>query len=684
MASSRLSRELSLSDAVVLGLGSMMGAGIFASLGPAAQSAGAGLIVSVFLAATAAFLNATSVAQLAALFPESGGAYVYGRKQWGPFTGFLAGWAFVIGKSASCAAMALTFAHYMVPQHPSLTAAALLLALTAINYFGIQKTVFATRWLVAGVLATLALTLALPWFSDPSELQPFTSPFSSGWTGVFEGAGLLFFAFAGYARIATLGEEVREPRRTIPKAIALALGMTFVVYLLVVGTVLAFLPLSSIASGSQATLAMLVESSSFPQWTFLVRWGAGLASLSVLLSLIAGISRTLFAMGSQKDMPRFLAAVHPKYKVPHRAELTIGLLLSLLVTTTDLRSAIGFSSFAVLLYYAIANTSAIRLKNKQRFYPQLFAFAGLGICLALAFSLPTSSVVRGSWLMTLGATYYLIKDFLSLKTTNNRLAHYAEPTVGALFALWPRSRPTAKQFHRAQLIAHRGAKNPDLGILENTLSAFSRCLDHGVYGIELDVRWTQDNQPVITHDDNTERVFGKNLSIGQVSLKELQQTLPELPSLEDVVHQFGKKLHMMIEIKELPNKAQVERVREVLAKLKPIDDYHLITLNKKFLEPFVDLPSEAFLSVSFTNPGAMSQIALDHQWGGVTGHFLLLNSKIFKRHRDKNQKIGTGFVSSRNLLFRELKREADWLFTNDALKMQAIIDKGREQFPLSR
>ncbi|MBO0914549.1 APC family permease, partial [Streptomyces laculatispora] len=220
-----LQRRLGVPDAVMIGLGSMIGAGIFASLAPAARAAGSGLLLGLALAAAVAFCNATSSARLAALYPASGGTYVYGREQLGEFWGYLAGWAFIVGKTASCAAMALTVGSYIWPGQAHSVAVAAVVALTAVNYAGVQKSALLTRIIVAVVLAVLAAVVFASLTSSAVDTARLDIGTDATAGGVLQAAGLLFFAFAGYARIATLGEEVRDPARTIPRAVPIALGI---------------------------------------------------------------------------------------------------------------------------------------------------------------------------------------------------------------------------------------------------------------------------------------------------------------------------------------------------------------------------------------------------------------------------------------------------------------------------
>jgi APA family basic amino acid/polyamine antiporter len=401
----RLARRLGLVDAVTLGLGAMIGAGVFAAFGPAARAAGNGLTLGLAIAAFVAYCNATSSAQLAAIYPESGGAYVYGQKRLGRFWGFLAGWGFVLGKLASCAAMAMTFGRYAEPGLARPLAVGAVLALTWVNYRGIEKTVVLTRIIVAIVLLALGVVVGAVWLGGAADFGRVWPLAGTSPRGVLESAGFLFFAFAGYARLATLGEEVLDPARTIPRAIPIALGLTLVVYAGVAVSALAGAGASSLAA-SPTPLAAAVESGRLAALSPAVRGGAAVASLGVLLSLIVGVSRTAFAMSAQHDLPHFFSAVHPCYRVPHRAELAVGVIVAVVVAVVDVRSAIGFSSFSVLTYYAIANAAAWTLNADERRWPRLLSGLGLLGCLVLAVMLPVASVLGGAGLLTTGALVY--------------------------------------------------------------------------------------------------------------------------------------------------------------------------------------------------------------------------------------------------------------------------------------
>ncbi|MGW2823344.1 APC family permease [Streptomyces sp. NPDC001443] len=406
---SELRRTLGVGDAVVIGLGSMIGAGVFAALGPAARAAGSGLLLGLALAAVVAYCNATSSARLAARYPASGGTYVYGRERLGAFWGYLAGWSFVVGKTASCAAMALTVGTYLWPGQSHAVAMAAVVALTAVNYGGVQKSAWLTRSIVAAVLAVLAAVVVVCLGSGASGAGRLGAGASGGVGGVLQAAGLLFFAFAGYARIATLGEEVRDPARTIPRAVPLALGITLVVYACVAVAALSVLGPDGLARAT-APLADAVRAAGVPALVPVVRAGAALAALGSLLALILGVSRTTLAMARDRHLPGALAAVHPRFRVPHRAELAVGAVVAVLAATVDLRGAIGFSSFGVLTYYAVANASAWTLDPRPA--ARVVPVAGLLGCVVLAFALPWGSVAVGAGVLAVGVVLYGVRQWL--------------------------------------------------------------------------------------------------------------------------------------------------------------------------------------------------------------------------------------------------------------------------------
>ena len=395
-----LRRELGVLDAVTVGAGSMIGAGVFSAWGPATRAAGTGVLLGLAAAAAVAFCNATSSAQLAAVHPESGGTYVYARRQLGPVWGYLAGWGFVVGKTASCVAIALTAGSYLWPAYERPVAIAAALAVALVNVGGLTRTVLVTKLLLAAALAALCAVVVAGWSAEATTLGRIT-PIETTPTGVLQSGGFLFFAFAGYARIATLGEEVRDPATTIPKAIPRALAGVLAVYATVCITLLAALPVGAIAD-SGAPLALLVSSSPLDQLGPVVRIGAGIAALGVLLNLIPGVSRTTLAMARRGELPRWLATIDERRSLPIRAEAVVTLVVAALTAVLDLRGAIGFSGVTVLTYYAITNAACLTLERERRRWPPTLAVVGLVGCVALAVALPLTATAAGAGVLIVG------------------------------------------------------------------------------------------------------------------------------------------------------------------------------------------------------------------------------------------------------------------------------------------
>jgi APA family basic amino acid/polyamine antiporter len=395
----------------------MIGAGVFAAFAPAAAAAGSGLLIGLVIAGVVAYMNATSSAQLAAQYPTSGGTYVYGRERLGEWPGFFAGWSFVVGKTASCAAMGLTFAAYVAPpEWAKLVAVVAVLILAGVNYVGVTRTAAAVKIIVIIVISVLGLVVVAAAASregNPANLVGGVGV--HGWYGVLQSAGLLFFAFAGYARIATMGEEVLAPRRTIPRAIVISLGLTLIVYGAIAVAALVAVGPERLAA-STAPLAEVAGASGW-EWTGpIIRVGAAAAALGALLALIAGVGRTSLAMARNNDLPRWLAAVHPRFTVPHRAELTLAAVVSALILLFDLRAAIGFSSFGVLLYYLIANIAAYRQDAEHRRFPRPMQIVGGIGCVVLAATLPWQSIAGGIIILGIGIAYRALR----LRVTNRR------------------------------------------------------------------------------------------------------------------------------------------------------------------------------------------------------------------------------------------------------------------------
>jgi APA family basic amino acid/polyamine antiporter len=401
-----LQRRLGLGDAVVVGAGSMIGAGVFAAWSPAAQAAGTGLLLGLILAGVVAFCNATSSAQLAAVHPESGGTYVYARYRLGPAWGHLAGWGFVVGKTASCAAMALTVGAYLWPSQERAVAVAAVVVIALVNLGGLERTVAVTRVLLVVVLVALATVVAAGWSSDSATLDRLT-PIDAGAIDILRAGGFMFFAFAGYARIATLGEEVRDPGVTIPKAVPRALGLVLVVYLVVGVTAVASTPVEALAA-TDAPLRAVVDGAGLDALAPVVRVGAGIAALGVLLNLVPGVSRTSLAMARRRELPGWFDHVDDRRNLPVRAETAVVVVVGLLVALIGLRSALAVSGTAVLTYYAVTNAAAFTLPAAERRWPRWISVVGFVGCVALALALPWRELVIGAGVLALGAVVRIV------------------------------------------------------------------------------------------------------------------------------------------------------------------------------------------------------------------------------------------------------------------------------------
>ena len=380
-----LRRVLGVGGATVVGLGAMIGTGVFAAWTPAVQLAGSALLLALALAAVVAALNAVSTASLARVLPKSGGAYAYGRAYLSRPAGIVAGYSFVRGKSASAGAAALTIGAYAWPGWERLVGLAAILVVLGLDLRGIVKSVRVTAVLVAFVIAVLG---ALVVTSSQEAFSPGAEALAdSGGLGIVAAAGILFVAFAGYARITVLGEEVRDPARTIPRAMVMSFAIVIVVY-----SVLGIVVLRAAANGvvlSAAPLEGIAMAVGSDALSALVRVGAVVAAGAVMLSLVAGIGRTLFAMGRGGDAPRVLDRVSPGSRVPARAEITAALLAAAVVLVGGIGFALAVSAAFILTYYGVAHLAVLARVRRGDFPVVLGLTSGLGLagCLAVVVGL---------------------------------------------------------------------------------------------------------------------------------------------------------------------------------------------------------------------------------------------------------------------------------------------------------
>jgi len=417
-----LRREVGLAGAVLLGLGSMVGTGVFVSIGVAAGVAGPAVIAATLLAALLATANGLASAQLASAHPVSGGSYEYGYLWLSPAFGFTAGWMFMLAKSASAATAALGLSGYLldllgVAPGRSHTVVAVLasLAVTAFVAGGIRRSNLGNAVVVGMALTGLLLLVgfALPTVvtEGAGRFVPALPDDRSGVSALLYGAALMFVSYTGYGRVATLGEEVHDPPRTIPRAIIVTMAVVTVLYLSVamagVG-VLGAEGFGAAAERSAAPLEAVALALNRPWLTVLVAISATAAMAGVLLNLILGLSRVLLAMARRGDAPSFLARVDEARGSPVTAVWCCGLLVALIAMVGDVRTTWAFSAFTVLVYYAITNLAALRLSAEDRLYARWIPAVGLLGCLGLAFWVEVRVWVTGLILLGIGLAGHLL------------------------------------------------------------------------------------------------------------------------------------------------------------------------------------------------------------------------------------------------------------------------------------
>lgn len=418
-AAPALARVVGVPGAVFMGLGSILGTGVFVSVGIAAGVAGPSVVLAILFAGLVATFNGLSSAQLAASHPVSGGTYEYGYRYLTPTLGFLAGWLFLCAKSASAATAALGCAGYLLhaaglagsyPQRVGLGLVALV-ALTLLVAGGIGRSSRVNALVVSLTLVALGAFVVAGFpqaLERGAEHLAGVWPPAKGWRALLEASALMFVAFTGYGRIATLGEEVAEPRRTIPRAIVAALLGSALVYAAVAGVALAAAGSAAVAGATQgaaAPLEVVARGFGVPGVAPLVALGAVSAMLGVLLNLILGLSRVVLAMARRRDLPARLGVVDPLRASPRAAVFLVGAIVAGLVATGDVKATWSFSAFTVLVYYALTNLAALRLAPEDRRFPRAVSVLGLASCLGLAFWVDPRAWGAGLGLLALGLAW---------------------------------------------------------------------------------------------------------------------------------------------------------------------------------------------------------------------------------------------------------------------------------------
>ena len=411
-----------------MGLGSILGTGIFVSIAIATQVAGSGVIIAIVIAAALATCNGLSSAQLAAAHPVSGGTYEYGYRFMGSHYGFSAGLMFLIAKSASAATAVLGTVGYLfyalgisdmgisdmgISAEPWVLAASgllLLIIMTGLVSGGISRSNTANKVIVTVTLIGLVSLVIAGLAVHGIPTRPVTEALTdASLSGILQASALMFVAYTGYGRIATLGEEVAEPRRTIPKAIIVSMVVIVVLYLAVTLTALQIMgavTFGETVEGEAAPLMVVARALDTPAIGTIVTIAAVTAMMGVLLNLILGLSRVVLSMARRGDLPAFLATVNPKTKSPVAAVWATGLVIGLLVLSSDVVFTWSFSAFTVLIYYAITNLSALAMPAEQRLYPRWIPVAGLTGCLFLTFWIESEIWLTGTALLITGILWH--------------------------------------------------------------------------------------------------------------------------------------------------------------------------------------------------------------------------------------------------------------------------------------
>ncbi|MEM3731081.1 MAG: amino acid permease [Candidatus Bathyarchaeia archaeon] len=412
----KLRPALGLFDATAVSVGATVGAGIFVVTGIAAGYAGSALAVSMGVAALVSVFTALSFCELTAWQPREGSIYEYVYQLISPFAGFLTGWMWVISNTFAGAAVALGFAgylHALFPVFPQNWAAALLCFLfTVLNFLGIRQSALLNNILVAAKLSILGFFVVYGLFYvNPSNFADF-NPFQ---IGVLSAAFYIFFAYGGFARVAVIAEEVKDAKKNVPRAILLSLVISTAVYVLV-GLAAIGLAGASKLAWSSSPLKEAINTTGNAWAAYTVSFGGLIATASVLLTAILGVSRMTYAMARRKDLPQFFSKLHQTFNTPYYAVWIVGAAMILLVLFVDITRVVATSTFALLFYYALANLAALRLKVKERKYPKLIPAIGAFTCLALlAFTLfvALQTWVLGTTILLMGAVYYAAKQKLS-------------------------------------------------------------------------------------------------------------------------------------------------------------------------------------------------------------------------------------------------------------------------------
>ena len=385
MENQGFNRTLTLKSSIYLGLSSMIGAGLFNNIAPTSKISSYGSIVGLLIASTLAFANASSSAQLSSLFPRTGGTYLYANEVLGRPYAVVAGTVFIIGKTISCIAIALTVGNYISPVYGKELGVVLCLIIFLLSFSGIHKTAEIARWFIwilFGLLAFYSLSIV----STPGVVYDIPVFSDASFNEILVSASIWFFAFTGYSRLATFGEEIKNPKEIIPTAIFTGLGITVLVYLVVNWLTLSIVG-PNIIGNSSTPLLVAMDVSRFSEFAFLVVFASSIAMVSVFLALMPGISRIYVALSRDKVLPKAFSKIHKKFNSAYFSEAFVLISVIIGIYSFDVVGSIKLSSFFILIYYTITNLCVIRLDKTKRLYSVGIAYYGFALCIVLAIAL---------------------------------------------------------------------------------------------------------------------------------------------------------------------------------------------------------------------------------------------------------------------------------------------------------
>ena len=385
MENKEFNRTLTLKSSIYLGLSSMIGAGLFNNIAPTAKISSYSSVLGLLLASTLAIANASSSAQLSSLFPKTGGTYLYANEVLGKPYAIIAGSVFIIGKTISCVAIALTVGNYLSPVYGKEIGVVLCLLVFLLSFSGIHKTAEIAKWFVwiifglllfyaVSILSTPGVGLRIPIFDGVSI------------DSILLSASIWFFAFTGYSRLATFGEEIKNPKEIIPTAIFTGLGLTILLYFGITWLTLSIIR-PELIMNSNTPLLVAMDVSRFSEFSFLIVFASSIAMVSVFLALMPGISRIYVALSRDSVLPKAFSKIHKKFNSAYFSEGFVLISVVVGIYSFDVVGSIKVSSFFILIYYTITNMCVIKLKKDDRLYSVAIAFYGFSACLVFAIAL---------------------------------------------------------------------------------------------------------------------------------------------------------------------------------------------------------------------------------------------------------------------------------------------------------